>query len=298
MNSIAQAITGDANARALVLHIDDVGMCHGANVAFLELARSGGVTCGSIMVPCPWFREIASAAAQDPALDLGVHLTLTSEWPQYRWGPLSTCSRASGLIDAQGYFPRNCLDLRARLNVEASEIEFRAQIDRALEAGIDVTHLDTHMGAALVPELVDSYVRLGLEYRLPVLLPRDVKSYTGVLRVGEIAPGIHERVVAQLDARGLPVLDRFRMTPEPPGPDVEATYRTMIETVPSGTTFFALHCNAPGDIEAIVPPRAHWRTDEYRLFGSGAPMRWMAEAGIRAVGMREIRDLWRAAIRG
>ena len=298
MNSIAQAITGDANARALVLHIDDVGMCHGANVAFLELARSGGVTCGSIMVPCPWFREIASAAAQDPALDLGVHLTLTSEWPQYRWGPLSTCSRASGLIDAQGYFPRNCLDLRARLNVEASEIEFRAQIDRALEAGIDVTHLDTHMGAALVPELVDSYVRLGLEYRLPVLLPRDVKSYTGVLRVGEIAPGIHERVVAQLDARGLPVLDRFRMTPEPPGPDVEATYRTMIETVPSGTTFFALHCNAPGDIESIVPPRAHWRTDEYRLFGSGAPMRWMAEAGIRAVGMREIRDLWRAAIRG
>ncbi|TMH69087.1 MAG: ChbG/HpnK family deacetylase [Betaproteobacteria bacterium] len=298
MNSIAQAITGDANARALVLHIDDVGMCHGANVAFLELARSGGVTCGSIMVPCPWFREIASAAAQDPALDLGVHLTLTSEWPQYRWGPLSTCSRASGLIDAQGYFPRNCLDLRARLNVEASEIEFRAQIDRALEAGIDVTHLDTHMGAALVPELVDSYVRLGLEYRLPVLLPRDVKSYTGVLRVGEIAPGIHERVVAQLDARGLPVLDRFRMTPEPPGPDVEATYRTMIETVPSGTTFFALHCNAPGDIEAIVPLRAHWRTDEYRLFGSGAPMRWMAEAGIRAVGMREIRDLWRAAIRG
>ena len=75
MNSIAQAITGDANARALVLHIDDVGMCHGANVAFLELARSGGVTCGSIMVPCPWFREIASAAAQDPAMtDIGLDL--------------------------------------------------------------------------------------------------------------------------------------------------------------------------------------------------------------------------------
>jgi chitin disaccharide deacetylase len=298
MSSIAQAITGDANARTLVLHIDDVGMCHGANVAFLELARSGGVTCGSIMVPCPWFREIAGAAAQDPSLDLGVHLTLTSEWPQYRWGPLSTHSRASGLLDAQGYFPRNCLDLRERLNVEAAEIEFRTQIDRALEADIDVTHLDTHMGAALVPELVDIYVRLGLEYRLPVLLPRDVKSYTGVLRMGDIAPGIHERIVAQLDARGLPILDRFRMTPEPPGPDVESTYRTMIETLPTGATFFALHCNAPGDIEAIVPPRAHWRTDEYRLFGSGAPMRWMAEAGIRAIGMREIRTLWRAAMLG
>ena len=296
MSSIAQAITGDANARALVLHIDDVGMCHGANVAFLELARSHGVTCGSIMVPCPWFREIASAAAADPTLDLGVHLTLTSEWPQYRWSPLSTVSRASGIVDDQGHFPRNCLDLRARLNVQAAEIELRAQIDRALEAGIDVTHLDTHMGAALVPELVDTYVRLGLEYRLPALLPREIDSYTGVLRMGETASATYERIVAQLDARGLPVLDRFRMTPEPPGPDVESTYRPMIETLPSGATFFALHCNAPGDIEAIVPPRAHWRTDEYRLFGSGAPIRWMAEAGIRAIGMREIRDLWRAAM--
>ncbi len=296
MTSIAQALAGDANARTLVLHIDDVGMCHGANVAFLELARSHSVTCGSIMVPCPWFREIASAAAQDPSLDLGVHLTLTSEWPQYRWGPLSTRSPASGLIDQQGYFPRNCLDLRRQLNVEAAEIELHMQIDRALEAGIDVTHLDTHMGAALVPELVDIYVRLGLEYRLPVLLPREIDSYTGVLRMGDIPPGIHERFIAQLDARALPIIDRFRMTPEPPGPNVESTYRTMIETTPAGATFFALHCNAPGDIEAIVPARAHWRTDEYLLFGSGAPMRWMAEAGIRAIGMREIRDLWHATM--
>ena len=104
--------------------------------------------------------------------------------------------------------------------------------------------------------------------------------------------------LAELDAKGLPVLDRFRMTPEPPGSDVESTYRTMIETLPPGATFFALHCNAPGDIEAIVPPRAHWRTDEYRLFGSGEPMRWTAEAGIRAIGMREIRDLWQEAMDG
>src|SRR2546430_13327455 len=126
VNSIAQAITGDANARALVLHIDDVGMCHGANVAFLELARSGGVTCGSIMVPCPWFREIASAAAQDPALDLGVHLTLTSEWLHYRWRPLSTTSRASGPIDEEGYFLRDVASLRAHLVPEAAGAGMRA----------------------------------------------------------------------------------------------------------------------------------------------------------------------------
>ena len=238
----------------------------------------------------------APRRAADRTLDLGVHLTLTSEWPQYRWGPLTTVSRASGLVDEQGYFPRNCLELRPRLVVEAAEVEFRAQIDRALAAGIDVTHLDTHMGAAVVPELVGVYVRLGREYRLPVVLPRELDSYTGVLRMGEIPPGIHEAVVAALDAAGLPVIDRFRMTPGVPSADVDAQYRTMIDTLPPGVTFFAVHCNAPGDIETIVPPRAHWRTDEYRLFDSGRPARWIADAGIRAVGMRAVRELWRSAL--
>jgi hypothetical protein len=296
LSSLAHSLTGESDARVLVVHVDDVGMCHGANVAFLELARSGGVTCGSVMVPCPWFREIAAAAADDPALDLGVHLTLTSEWPHYRWGPLSTVSRASGLIDDQGYFPRNCLELRPRLVVEAVEIEFRAQIDRARAAGIDVTHLDTHMGAAVVPELVDLYVRLGREYRLPVVLPRELDSYTGVLRMGEIPAGLYEPVIAALDASGLPVLDRFLMTPGVRSADVDASYRTLIETLPAGAAFFAVHCNAPGDIETIVPPRAHWRTDEYRLFGSGLPTRWIEDAGIRAIGMREVRALWRSAL--
>ncbi|MBK9702670.1 MAG: polysaccharide deacetylase family protein [Betaproteobacteria bacterium] len=296
MSSLARALTGVPDGRVVIVHVDDVGMCHGANVAFLELARSGGVTCGSVMVPCPWFREIADAAAADRTLDLGVHLTLTSEWPHYRWGPLTTVSRASGLVDEQGYFPRNCLELRPRLVVEAAEVEFRAQIDRALAAGIDVTHLDTHMGAAVVPELVGVYVRLGREYRLPVVLPRELDSYTGVLRMGEIPPGIHEAVVAALDAAGLPVIDRFRMTPGVPSAEVDAQYRAMIDTLPPGVTFFAVHCNAPGDIETIVPPRAHWRTDEYRLFDSGRPARWIADAGIRAVGMRAVRELWRSAL--
>src|SRR6185295_8360623 len=106
VSKLAEALTGDAGvaneARVMAIHVDDVGMCHGANQAFIELSRSGGVTCGSVMVPCPWFREIADAARDDPSLDLGVHLTLTSEWQHYRWGPISTVDAASGLVDAQG----------------------------------------------------------------------------------------------------------------------------------------------------------------------------------------------------
>ena len=294
--NLAQALTGDARARVVAFHVDDVGMCHGANQAFIELSRAGSVTCGSVMVPCPWFREMATVAADDPSLDLGVHLTLTSEWPQYRWGPISTMSRASGLVDDQGYFPRNCLELRSRLvthGIEAAEVEFRAQIDRALEAGIDVTHLDTHMGAAVVPELVDVYVRLGREYKLPIVLPRELDTYTGVLRMGEMPAGLYERTLAVLDTEGVPVFDRFRMTPGVPSEETDAKYREMIEALPPGVTFFAIHANAPGDIENIVPPRAHWRTDEYRLFGSGAPMQWAKDAGVRTIGMREVRQLVR-----
>ena len=89
-------------SRAGILHVDDLGMCHAGNQAFLHLAQRGLVTCGSMMVPCPWFPEIAAAGAADPSLDLGVHLTLTSEWAGYRWRPISTSSRASGLIDPDG----------------------------------------------------------------------------------------------------------------------------------------------------------------------------------------------------
>jgi hypothetical protein len=127
-------------------------------------------------------------------------------------------------------------------------------------------------------------------------MARHVGSYTGVLRMGEIPPGLHERALDALESRGLPLFDHFRMTPEGYDPDVETTYRRMIETLSPGVTFFALHCNAPGDIETIVPPRAHRRTNEYRLFGSGAPVRWAAGSGIRLAGMREIRALWRAAV--
>jgi hypothetical protein len=291
VSDLAETLTGDAHGRVLVVHIDDVGMCHGANTAFIELSRAGGVTCGSVMVPCPWFREIAAAAAEDPSLDLGVHLTLTSEWQHYRWGPISTVDPASGLIDAQGCFPRNCLELRAHVDPAAAGREFRMQIDRALDAGIDVTHIDTHMGAAVVPELVDVYLELGREYRLPVLLPRELDTYTGVLKMGETPPGLYAERVAALDASGAPVFDRFMMSPWAPSDEAEATYRRMIESLPEGVTYFGIHCNAPGDIETIVPPRAHFRTDEYRLFGSGKPMRWARDAGIRTIGMRQVRDL-------
>lgn len=278
-------------SRRLIAHIDDVGMCHGANTAYVDLFGRGFVTSGSVMVPCPWFPEIAEIAKGRPDFDLGVHLTLTSEWPGYRWRPISTASPASGLLDDDGYMWRNVPALRARVDPSAAEDEFRAQIERALASGIDATHLDTHMGAAAVPELLEIYLRLGREYRLPVLLPREIDSYLDVLSIGPADRASYAEAAEQPEAQ--PV-DRFVITPCVDPAESDRVYRRMIAELPEGTTFFSLHCNAPGDIEAISPRWAPWRVDEHRLCGDPAFHRFVAEQEVEPIGYRDIRERLRS----
>jgi predicted glycoside hydrolase/deacetylase ChbG (UPF0249 family) len=270
--------------RAVIFHVDDIGMCHGANRGFLDLARRGYVSCGSVMVPCPWFREIAEAAAADPALDFGVHLTLTSEWEHYRWAPISTVSRASGLIDNDGYFWRDVASLRHHLVPEAAEAELRSQIERARSAGMNPTHIDAHMAAAMLPELLECHVRLGHEYGLVPVLPRKIRFAPD--------PNSYEATVAGLDRGGLPVVDQIRGTLPVAAEEVEPGYRKLIEELPPGITHFALHCTAPGDIEAITPQHAPWRTNEYALFASGAVAEWCAALGVIAIGYHDVQALW------
>jgi predicted glycoside hydrolase/deacetylase ChbG (UPF0249 family) len=284
--------------KRVLLHADDVGMCHGANAAYLDLFRAGRIDSGSVMVPCPWFAEIAHAASEDASLDLGVHLTLTSEWHGYRWGPISTRSQASGLLDAQGQFPRSVAELRGQLVPEAAEAEMRAQIERALAMGVDATHLDTHMGAALVPELLPATLRLAREFRLPLLLPRAIESYLGVLRLGDVARETYTAGLAEIEGWGMPVVDRFAMTPGlPVGLD---TYRDIVVPRAPGLTFVALHPNASGDIESITAghPRQDpaWRIGEYRLFGTGDVDALLASKGVSRLGFRALRDAWRATV--
>lgn len=283
-----------SDRRILVPHLDDVGMCHGANRAMLELSRAGILTCGSVMVPCPWFPEIAQAYRTRRDIDLGVHLTLTSEWQGYRWRPLTGCSRKGGLVDDDGFMWRNCVLLRRHVDPRAAEEEMRAQIETALAAGIDLTHLDTHMGAAAVPELVEIYLRLGRLYRLPVLLPRVIATYLDVLKLGAVQPEEYRPSLEALEVEGVQFVDRFVMTPGVPSAEADATYRRLVASLKPGVTFLSLHANAPGDIETIVPDRAHWRTDEYRILSDPAFAGFVHEQGVELLGMRVLRARLRA----
>ena len=211
MTDLATRLGHPPGARVLIPHVDDVAVCHGANRAFVELAGKGFVTTGSVMVPCAWFPEIVSLAKDQPELDLGVHLTLTSESRACRWRPISTTARISGLIDADGYMWPDVPSLRRHAHKGSVEAECRAQIEAALAAGLDVTHLDTHMGAAAAPEFVEVYLKLGREFSLPVLLPRHSSTYSSVLDMGPIDPDLDRRLIAELRAQGQPLIDRFAM---------------------------------------------------------------------------------------
>jgi len=160
-----------ASARLLVIHADDLGMSHSVNRATFEALEKGWITSASILVPCPWFPEVARWAKQHPDADLGIHLALTSEWTDLRWGPVSGMNRVPSLVDGQGYFPLDTPDVDRNAKMPEVEYELHSQIDRAKKAGIPLTHLDMHMaGMVSSIELFDVYRKLRDEYKLPILL--------------------------------------------------------------------------------------------------------------------------------
>jgi predicted glycoside hydrolase/deacetylase ChbG (UPF0249 family) len=284
----------------LVIHADDVGMCHGANAAFAELSHRGGVMSGSVMVPCPWFPEIAGLAASDDSLDLGVHLTLNAEKAEYRWRPVSGVGKSSGLVDADGYLWHRVADTRAHAHPEAVETEWRAQIDTALAAGIDVTHLDTHMGSALGPEWCDRYVNVGIDYDIPVLITRALSRYGPNNHLSGVNDAEFDHFVAQAQAAGMPVFDEVLETDFSRARGAPTAYEAMLtapDVVAHDLVFCAFHPNAPGpgEIEVIEPDTWHVRTDEHALFGTDGWLAFLDAAPFELTTMRELRSEYRAS---
>jgi chitin disaccharide deacetylase len=161
------------SARLLVIHADDLGMNHSVNRATFEALEKGWVTSASILVPCPWFPEVVAWSKRHPDADLGIHQALNSEWTSFRWGPVSSKDKVPTLLDSDGYFPLDTPAVTQNAKLSEVETELRAQIDRAREAGIPVTHLDSHMGALFgSANLFSLYQKMGCTYRLPILEAR------------------------------------------------------------------------------------------------------------------------------
>jgi len=278
--------------RQVIVHADDLGMCHAANLAFWETFSFGIVTSGSVMMPCSWAPEMAAWCRAHPEADVGVHITLNAEWQGYRWRPLSTCDPQSGLIDAEGYMWRSTAETHRHMDADAAVAEMRAQIELALALGIDVTHIDTHMGTVMHPLLLPAYIQLALEYRVPAMLPR-----LSLERMAEwgVAPEMGRALLAQLDGldrEGLFLLDAILAAREQD--DHLDVYRRLFDAVPVGVSHLLLHPSAPGhDIEAIAGSAAY-RIADYQTFLRSELWAYARQQGLRLIGYRRLRD----AIRG
>ena len=173
-----EALGYAAEDRAVVVHVDDLGMCTAANAGGIE-ALEGLATCGSIMVPCPGFEEMSKLAGERPELDIGVHLTLNAEYPTFRWGPVR--EDVPGLVSPDGGMWRTTDETVEHAAADEVDRELRAQIDRALDAGIDVTHIDSHMGTVFNPKFVEVYLKLAVDYALPAFIPRVTREALAAL---------------------------------------------------------------------------------------------------------------------
>jgi predicted glycoside hydrolase/deacetylase ChbG (UPF0249 family) len=171
--TIAERLGYAADAKLLIVHADDLAVAHSVDTASFDALDKNAVTSASVMVPCPWLSEVASYAKDHPDADLGLHLTLTSEWKTYRWGPVESKDKVTSLLDPSGYLWSEAAPAARHIKPEEAEREVRAQIEHAVAAGIHPTHLDTHMGTLLAtPELFAVFAKVAHEYHLPFLALR------------------------------------------------------------------------------------------------------------------------------
>jgi hypothetical protein len=228
--SIQERLGHPATARLLVIHADDLGMARSVNRATFEAFERGWITSASIMVPCPWFPEVARWARAHPEADLGIHLALNSEWTGFRWGPVSSARDVPSLLDPDGYLPLIEPTVVERARIPEVEHELRAQIDRAKAAGIRLTHLDSHMGTLFRSrELFDAYRRVGAEYNLPVLVERRGD------RGGDQAPW---QTAAEADA----LIDRVvSISPGVAISDWMSAYERLLAPLPPGVYQLIVH---------------------------------------------------------
>ncbi|MFT4565515.1 MAG: putative glycoside hydrolase/deacetylase ChbG (UPF0249 family) [Saprospiraceae bacterium] len=172
--SLAEKLGYAPDDKLLIIHSDDLGVTHSENIASIHAMRVGMVNSGSIMMPCPWVPEIAAYAKMVPKADLGLHLTLTSEWKSMKWGPVAPLGEVTSLVGADGYLYKDCTEFAKHADPVEAKKELRAQIELAYELGIKPTHLDSHMGCLIFssPEVFQAYLELGREFGIPVMVAR------------------------------------------------------------------------------------------------------------------------------
>lgn len=284
--SLAEKLGYTSEDKLLIIHADDLGVAHSENVASFLAMKAGSVNSGSIMMPTPWVVEVAAFQREYPSADLGLHLTLTSEWRYLKWRPVAPTHQSRTLVNDKGFFFDNCLDFGKQADPDEAAGEIRAQIELALKLGIRPTHLDTHMGCLLfnTPELFEKYLQLGREYGIPVMIPRlfiqaasqDFKSKVTDKEV--IVEDVHMAAPADYES------------------GMEEFYEKTISELDAGVNIILIHVgfdNAEMQGMTIDHPEygADWRQQDFDFFTSAKCTKLLVDHDIKLIQWRDIQKM-------
>ena len=293
MRSIIEKLGYEADDKVVIFHIDDMGFSHAGNIASFECLDFGVASCGSVIVPAPWFLETASICKKNPKYDVGVHLTFTCEYDLYRWRALSTVDPKSGLLDSEGCLWRTTEEAVANVTHKAAEVEMRAQIQRAIDNGIDVTHIDTHMGTVADPKFIPIYLQMAREFNLPLFLPRVNREFLVQMGFGDnVEPML--AMFKKLEDSGIPMLDQIIIDTLNDSSDKTEYYHERFKEIKPGLTHLLFHpAKMSPELQAITPDDCKFRDLDYQAFTDPRMKEFVKEFDLKIIGYREIRDILR-----
>ncbi len=276
----AEKLGYPAETKLLIVHADDLAVANSVDRASFSALDSRAATSASIMVPCPWLTEVAAYAKSHPDGDLGLHLTLTSEWDTYRWGPIAGRSLPS-LLDPDGYFFKDSARFASHAKPEETEVEVRAQIERALKAGIRPTHLDSHMGTMFPPAFFPVYVKLAREYGIPFSAPRPLARTT-------------PQLLKDTDI----LIDAFAIKPVNVKPEDTTTYYVrLLGTLKPGLTELIVHLGYDdAELRAMMAGHpafgSEWRQRDFDAITSAEFRKALQDNQVKLIGWKEIKAHW------
>jgi predicted glycoside hydrolase/deacetylase ChbG (UPF0249 family) len=275
------------NTKLLIIHADDMGVTHSENSATISAYEKGAISSGSIMVPCPWFPEIAAYARKHPEFDLGLHITLTSEWKYYQWDGVLPSDKIPSLINDSGYFYGDEEAVSAMVkhaNLKEVEKEIRGQIDRAIAFGIKPTHLDSHMGGpTATSELFGIMLKLGKEYKIPVAT--FLSLFDDAMYAKQLPPDY-----ISVDS----VYTLYQNTKDA---DWNEAYNKMIKSMKPGLNELVIHLAFDNEeMHAVTVDRDHWwdaawRQRDYNYITSEKFKNLLHENNIQLVTWRQIQKV-------
>jgi chitin disaccharide deacetylase len=304
-STYAERLGFPKGSRVLILHVDDAGMSFASNEG-AEMALTKGVsTSVSVMMPCPWVPGFVAFLKSHPQIDAGLHLTLTSEWTAYRWGPVSGKKATPGLVDSAGYLWPTVAAAVSHASADEVEMEMTAQLDKARSMGFEPTHLDTHMGTVYgSPEFLIRYMKIGMKNHIPVMLPGGSDKLIQAQSHFSDATIFQLRILGKkLWDAGLPVLDDLHnysydwVIPADIASDDQkldqfktAKYIEALKTLQPGLTMMIMHCTDTGPDFKYISDSGPTRKGDLLAMMNPAFKKALEEQGIILTTWREVKQ--------